>query len=134
MRSYLTSHEINWSFSLSDEQLEALPLVSAHHEPQVAPQEYECGCVTVTRITDRDRRRGERPFEMRLAVACEGDACEVVASSPWLPLLEGVDLEIVGRSSRPLGRRGREHEDSSAPESRSRGRGDVASPPARGGA
>lgn len=60
-----------------DERLAALPLVSIHDEPQLAPQQYECGCVTVTRITDRDHRRGEKPFEMRLALACGTDHCDV---------------------------------------------------------
>lgn len=73
----LTDHEIRWSFSLPDEQLAALPLVGTHGEPQLAPQEYECGCVTVTRVTDRDHRRGERPFEMRLARRCRTPTCEV---------------------------------------------------------
>lgn len=74
--SYLTDDEINWSFDLTDERLAALPLVSTHNEPQVAPQEYECGCVTVTRITDREYRHDERPFEMRLARACGAPTCE----------------------------------------------------------
>lgn len=76
MRQSLTDHEIRRSYALPDERLAALPLVSTHDEPQTAPQEYECGCVTITRITDRDARRGERPFEMRLAVACETATCE----------------------------------------------------------
>lgn len=36
--------------------LEALPEVSRHNEPQIGPQEYECGCVAMTGITDRDCR------------------------------------------------------------------------------
>lgn len=80
MTSHLSEHEINWAFSLPDERLTALPLVSTHDEPQIAPQEYECGCVTVTRITDRDHRLGERPFEMRLAIACGTEACELAGT------------------------------------------------------
>jgi hypothetical protein len=29
----------------------------------------------MTRITDRDYRHGEKPFEMRLVLSCAGDAC-----------------------------------------------------------
>jgi hypothetical protein len=61
---------------LSDEELAELPLVSVHNEPQLSPQEYDCGCVTVTRITDRDFLRGEQPFEMRLAHQCGSADCE----------------------------------------------------------
>lgn len=75
----LSEHEIDWFFSLPDERLAELPLISVHREPQIAPQEYECGCVTVLRITDRDTRNGERPFEMRLASTCGTTKCEVVA-------------------------------------------------------
>jgi hypothetical protein len=64
-----------------DDILEAMPEVSRDNDPQVSPQEYECGCVAVTRITDRDGRtwRGcdEKPFEMRLAIPCEGTTCEL---------------------------------------------------------
>ncbi len=87
MREHLTRHEINWCFGLSDERLAVLPLVSTHDEPQIAPQEYECGCITISRITDRDHRRGERPFEMRLAVDCESDACEMVKNAPRCELV-----------------------------------------------
>jgi len=76
MIRHLTDHEVNWFFSLPDEQLAAIPLLSEHREPQIAPQEYECGCVAVTRITDRDYREGGLPFEMRLAVDCESESCE----------------------------------------------------------
>ena len=65
-----------------DDILEAMPEVSRHNEPQVSPQEYECGCVMVTRITDRDCRtwlgHDEKPFEMRLAIPCDGRTCELV--------------------------------------------------------
>lgn len=61
--------------------LEAMPEVSRHNEPQISPQEYECGCVAVTRITDRDCRtwRGydEKPFEMHLAMPCNGTGCKL---------------------------------------------------------
>lgn len=58
-----------------DNILEAMPEVSRHNEPQDSPQEYECGCVVVTRITDRDTRHKEYPFEMRLAMPCDSSAC-----------------------------------------------------------
>jgi hypothetical protein len=65
-----------------DDILEAMPEVSRHNEPQVSPQEYECGCVAMTRITDRNgsswRGRLEEPFEMRLALPCDGAACELL--------------------------------------------------------
>lgn len=73
----LTRDQIRRYWDLPDEVLAALPLVSSHDRPQYAPQEYECGCVTFARVTDRDARRGEAPFEMRLALACDTDACEV---------------------------------------------------------
>jgi hypothetical protein len=64
-----------------DEVLEAMPEVSRHDEPQPSPQEYECGCVAVTRITDRNGcswlGRLEQPFEMRLALPCDGEHCEL---------------------------------------------------------
>jgi len=50
--------------------LESAPVVSRHTDPQPSPQEWECGCVTATYITDGDTRAGDRPFEMRLAIAC----------------------------------------------------------------
>jgi hypothetical protein len=65
-----------------DDILEAMPEVSRHDEPQVSPQEYECGCVAITRVTNRDcrdcrtwRGYGEKPFEMRLAMSCDGSVC-----------------------------------------------------------
>ncbi|MSX02941.1 MAG: hypothetical protein F2813_07250 [Actinobacteria bacterium] len=65
-----------------DDILQSMPEVSRYNEPQVSPQEYECGCVAITRITDRDCRtwlgHDEKPFEMRLAMPCEGAACELV--------------------------------------------------------
>lgn len=73
----LTRHEVRWHWHLPDETIAALPLVSKHNSPQISPQEYECGCVTITCITDRDIRRGEEPFEMRLAIPCQSDACEL---------------------------------------------------------
>jgi hypothetical protein len=64
-----------------DEILEAMPEVSRHNEPQIGPQEYACGCVAMTRVTDRNgsswRGRLEEPFEMRLAWPCDGTACEL---------------------------------------------------------
>ncbi len=82
---WLTDHETRWSFTLPDERLARLPLVSTHDHPQIGPQEYACGCVTVVRVTDRDVRRGERPFEMRLARSCGTcgtDVCELIWERP----------------------------------------------------
>jgi hypothetical protein len=62
---------------IPDAILEAMLEVSRHNSPQISPQEYECGCVAITRITDRDYRYGEKPFEMRLALPCDGAACEL---------------------------------------------------------
>jgi hypothetical protein len=66
-----------------DDIFEAMPEVSRHNEPQVSPQEYECGCVAMTRITDRNgaswRGRLEEPFEMRLAIPCDGARCELAS-------------------------------------------------------
>ena len=76
MIHHLSDHEIRWHYTLPDERLAALPLVSEHNSPQDSAQEYECGCVAVTRITDRDYRLGQRPFEMRLAVDCDSPTCE----------------------------------------------------------
>lgn len=66
-----------------DKILEAMPEVSRHNDPQVSPQQYECGCVAMTRITDRDCRTwlgcDEKPFELRLALPCDGGpACELL--------------------------------------------------------
>lgn len=58
-----------------DTILETLPEVSRDDYPQISPQEYECGCVTVVHVTDRSTR--EKPFEMRLAILCKGAACEL---------------------------------------------------------
>ena len=64
-----------------DNILETLPEVSRHNEPEIGPQEYECGCVAMTRITDRDCRTwcgyDEKPFEMRLAIPCDSASCEL---------------------------------------------------------
>jgi hypothetical protein len=60
-----------------DDILEAMPEVSRHNAPQDSPQEHECGCVAITQITDRDYRHNEKPFEMRLAIPCDGTACEL---------------------------------------------------------
>jgi hypothetical protein len=63
------------SGQVPDDILEAMPEVSRHNKPQLSPQEYECGCVAMTRITDRDSRHKEEPFEMRLALPCDGTSC-----------------------------------------------------------
>jgi len=64
-----------------DDLLAAMPEVSRHDDPQVSPQEYECGCVAITRVTDRNSCAWlgptEQPFEMRLALPCDGPACEL---------------------------------------------------------
>jgi hypothetical protein len=74
---------IRSGYLIRDEDLEAMPEISRHDEPQISPQEYECGCVAVTRITDREawrEGRHERPFEMRLALPCATPAtCELAA-------------------------------------------------------
>lgn len=66
---------------IPDEILEAMPEVSRHNDPQISPQEYECGCVTVTRVTDRNGCTwlgyDEKPFEMRLALPCDNAICEL---------------------------------------------------------
>jgi len=66
---------------IPDDILEALPELSRHDVPQLSPQEYECGCVAITHVTDRDGRtwlgHDEKPFEMRLALPCDGTACEL---------------------------------------------------------
>lgn len=64
---------------IRDEDLAVMLEISRHDDPQVSPQEYECGCVAVTRVTDRDARHGERPFEMRLAIPCTSPSCELRA-------------------------------------------------------
>jgi hypothetical protein len=74
---FLTRHEVNWYWTLDDEIVAALPEVSRHNEPQIGPQEYDCGCVTICRVTDRDYRRSEEPFEMHLAIKCNSDECEL---------------------------------------------------------
>jgi hypothetical protein len=38
---------------------------------------YKCGCVAITRITDRDYLHNEEPFEMRLAIPCGRSVCEL---------------------------------------------------------
>ncbi len=64
-----------------DDLLEAMPEVSRHNNPQVSPQEYDCGCVAMIRITDRNgsswRGRLEAPFEMRLVLPCDSESCEL---------------------------------------------------------
>ena len=60
-----------------DSALAGRPLVSTHNSPQPSPQEWDCGCITAVRVTDRDFLRGEQPFEMRLAIACGKPDCEV---------------------------------------------------------
>lgn len=97
MHHHLTDLEIRRAFGLPDDRLAALPLVSTHDDPQETPQEFDCGCVTVARITDRDSRQKKRPFEMRLAVACETAACETAAGyTPcWQRSLE-VSIERSG--------------------------------------
>lgn len=71
MRSLVATSQV------PDDILETMPEVSRHNYPQDSPQEYECGCVAITRITDRDYRYNEEPFEMRLAIPCGRTACEL---------------------------------------------------------
>lgn len=52
--------------------------ISQHNEPQPSPQEYDCGCVAVTVVTDRDFLRYEEPFEMWRVQECNRPDCEVV--------------------------------------------------------
>lgn len=61
----------------SQEELEDCLVVSRHGQPQVSPQEWDCGCVTAVYVTDRDALAGEEPFEMRLWQGCDKDECEV---------------------------------------------------------
>jgi hypothetical protein len=80
-------HVSNWidhmleTNGIADEILAAMPEISRSNDPEISPQQYECGCVAVTRITDRDcrewRNGGEKPFEMRLALPCSSPACEL---------------------------------------------------------
>jgi hypothetical protein len=62
----------------SEDALDTAPVVSCHNAPQHSPQEWDCGCMTAIYVTDRDSRDGERPFEMRLVVACGTSTCEVI--------------------------------------------------------
>jgi hypothetical protein len=75
-----------------DDILEGMLEVSRSNEPQVSPQEYECGCVAMVRVTDRDGRtwlgHDEKPFEMRLARPCDGRACELLHQQSSLPTAE----------------------------------------------
>lgn len=80
-----------------DDILESMSEVSRHNEPQVSPQEYECGCVVIARVTDRDCRTwlgyDEKPFEMRLAISCTGSACELAHLRVTQRATEQVDGE-----------------------------------------
>jgi hypothetical protein len=79
-----------------DDILGAMPEVSRDNDPQISPQEYECGCVAMTRITDRNGRTwhdfGEKPFEMRLALPCEGTTCELAHLRTDISLLRKESL------------------------------------------
>ncbi len=72
---------IEMPFQIPEAILDAMPEVSRHNDPQIAPQEYDCGCVALTRITDRDGRtwlgHDGKPFEMRLAMPCDSASCEL---------------------------------------------------------
>jgi hypothetical protein len=57
--------------------LERAPVVTIHDEPQPSPQEWPCGCVTATYVTDRDALAGGRPFEMRLVTRCARGRCAI---------------------------------------------------------
>jgi hypothetical protein len=73
-------------WEIPDDELAAMPEISRHDEPQISPQEYECGCITIVRVTDRNAgwrgHRREQPFEMRLAVSCGSAACELANHQP----------------------------------------------------
>jgi hypothetical protein len=56
---------------------EHAPVLTCHDYPQASPQEWDCGCVTATHITDRDALAGERPFEMRWTLRCERSRCAI---------------------------------------------------------
>jgi len=60
-----------------DEIVEMFPLVRRYNCPQISPQEWDCGCVAVLRITGEDARCGGQPFELRLAAVCGGVGCVV---------------------------------------------------------
>lgn len=90
----IADHQIARAWTIPDEILAGLIEVSRHEDPQPSPQEYECGCVTVERITDRDAydRRRSLPWEMRLARPCarleRAPGCELYAlrmkhERPW---------------------------------------------------
>jgi hypothetical protein len=74
-----------------DDILETMPEVSRHNEPQISPQEYDCGCVAITRITDRDYRHDEKPFEIHLAIPCKGACCELARLRTGVAPMEGSD-------------------------------------------
>jgi hypothetical protein len=76
------------------EALEAAPVVSRHCGSQPSPQEWDCGCVTAVYITDGDALAGERPFEMRLAIACGARA--VACSSARCPM-SADDVQAIER-------------------------------------
>lgn len=61
----------------TEDALERAPVVSRHNWPQPSPQEWDCGCVTATYVTDRDASAREQPFEMRLAHKCSSGLCAV---------------------------------------------------------
>lgn len=50
--------------------VEDAPVLSCHDLPQPYPQEWPCGCVTDSYVTDRDALAGEKPFEMRWVYRC----------------------------------------------------------------
>jgi hypothetical protein len=70
-------HHLIDTGGIPDEILEGMLEVSRSDAPYISPQMYECGCVAVTRITDRERDRHEKPFEMRLALPCTRPCCEL---------------------------------------------------------
>lgn len=66
------------------EIMEAMPEVSRSNETQIGPQEYECGCVAIVHVTDRDVFAREQPFEMRLAKPCDGSCRCTLPPAPRL--------------------------------------------------
>lgn len=75
----LTRDQIERAYALDDDVLATLAEVSRHDFPVASPQEYDCGCITVIRVTGR--RGDNKPFEMRLAHACGTQRCELAKPS-----------------------------------------------------
>lgn len=55
---------------LPPEVIEEMIEISRNDRPLASPQEYDCGCVAIQRVTARDSRLHQAPFEMALAIRC----------------------------------------------------------------